>query len=165
VLNRLASFYNLPYFDVGVRLDADGEGGIEQVCGSAHYMQPGGSSLLSRGVYTMDDVRAEALRRTDKNMHDQLANENYIKGVQVDRPAVISVNMLIASLAVNDFLARLHPFRLDGNDEFAAQTVSLTQGEFMRFPEGPSCPAFAARVGLGDRTPLLDMPALSEEGQ
>lgn len=163
ILNRLATFYNLPYFDMGVRLDADGRGGIDQICGSAHYVQPGGASLLSRGVYTMEEVRAEGLHRTNKELHDRLAKESYIKGVRVDRPAVISVNMLIASIAVNDFLARLHPFRLDDNREFAVQTVSLTQGEFMRFPEGAPCAVLAGRVGLGDRRPLLDMPVLSED--
>jgi hypothetical protein len=100
IMNRLAAYYLLPYFDVGVRLDADGKGGIDQVCGSAHYLQPGGSSLHSRGVYTMEEVRAEGLRRTDPTAYAGLVKENYIKGVRVDRPAVISVNMLVASLAV-----------------------------------------------------------------
>src|SRR5437879_8706512 len=53
VLNRLATFYSLPYFDVGVRLDADGSGGISNISGAVHYLQPGGSSLLSRGAYEM----------------------------------------------------------------------------------------------------------------
>ena len=162
VMNRLAAHYLLPYFDVGVRLDADGMGGIDQVCGSAHYVQPGGSSLFSRGVYTMEEVRAEGLRRTDPAAYAGLLKEGYIKGVRVDRPAVISVNMLVSSLAVNDFLARLHPFRLDPNAEFATQTVSLTQGEFMKFPDGEPCPMFANRVGRGDSRPLLDMPELTE---
>lgn len=41
-LNKLASFYSLPYIDVGVRLDADGHGGISQICGTVHYLRPGG---------------------------------------------------------------------------------------------------------------------------
>ena len=162
VMNRLAAYYSLPYFDVGVRLDADGKGGIDQVCGSAHYLHPGGSSLHSRGVYTMEEVRAEGLRRTDPAAYSGLVKEGYVRGVRVDRPAVISVNMLFASLAVNDFLARLHPYRLDPNGDFATQTVSLTQGEFVKVPEGEPCPMFANRVGRGDTRPLLDMPELSE---
>lgn len=164
VLNRLAAYYLLPYFDLGVRLDADGKGGIDQVCGSAHYLQPDGSSLHSRGVYTMEEVRAEGLRRTDPVAYAARLKEGYIRGVRVDRPAVISVNMLVASLAVNDFLARLHPFRLDPNAEFATQTVSLTQGELIKVPEGDPCPMFARIVGRGDAPLLLDMPELSEGG-
>jgi len=101
--------------------------------GGSHYLQPGGSSLHSRGVYTMEEVRAEGLRRTDPTAYAGLLKEGILKGIRVDRPAVISVNMLIAGVAVNDFLARIHPFRLDPNGDFAAQTVSLTQGEYMRF--------------------------------
>src|SRR5439155_9479995 len=48
LLNRLAAFYLTPYFDVGVRLDAGDDGGIDQVCGAVHYIQPDGSSLADR---------------------------------------------------------------------------------------------------------------------
>ena len=111
MLNRLATFYTLPYFDVGVRLDADGSGGIDRIAGAVHYLQPGLSSLLSRGVYTMDRVQAEELRRTNPGLYRRQLEEGYLRGVEEDRPAVISVNMFFASLAVNDFLARLHPYR------------------------------------------------------
>ena len=50
LLNKLATFYVIPYFDLGVKLEADGRGGVDQVCGTVHYLQPGGSSLLSRHV-------------------------------------------------------------------------------------------------------------------
>lgn len=164
LMNKLSAFYLLPYFDLGVRLDADGRGGIDQACGSSHYLQPGGSSLHSRGVYTMEEVRAEGLRRTDRSAYERQVKEGYVRGVRVDRPAVISVNMLVAAIAVNDFLARVHPFRLDSNGEFAMQTVSLTQGELMRLPDGDACPMFAGKVGRGDVLPLLGTPELSEGG-
>src|SRR6185369_11165143 len=63
LLNRLATFYTMPYIDVGVRLDADGRGGIDQISGAVHYLQPGKSSLHSRGVYNMDRVNAEEIHR------------------------------------------------------------------------------------------------------
>lgn len=120
LLNRIASFYLLPYFDLGVRLDADGRGGVEQVCGTVHYLKPGGSSLLSRGVYTLEEVRAEGLQRTDPEAYREHLRSKYIIGVQEDRPAVISVNMQIASMAVNEMLARIHPFRDEPNGRYAA---------------------------------------------
>jgi len=49
-LNRISSYYVIPYFDVGIDLQADGQGGISQITGAVHYIQPGGSSLLSRRV-------------------------------------------------------------------------------------------------------------------
>lgn len=40
-LSRLATYYCIPYIDVGVRLDADGQGGIDQIAGAIHYLSPG----------------------------------------------------------------------------------------------------------------------------
>src|SRR5215471_3249028 len=77
MLNRLATFYNLPYFDVGVRLDADGAGGIERIAGAVHYLQPRGSSLLSRGVYTLARLEAEEIRRADPEMYRRQVKEGY----------------------------------------------------------------------------------------
>ena len=75
---------------------------------------------------------------------------------------MISVNMHYASLAVNEFLARLHPYRDDGNEEFAWFGNSLTQSRLFQAGDGKPCPTLSRHVGRGDVTPLLDMPALSE---
>lgn len=165
-LDRLSTYYSLPYFDVGIRLDADGLGGVDQVCGSVHYLQPDASSLLSRGVIANEQADAEAMKRTDPKTYEDLLKQKYIKGVQEDRPAVISVNMFFAALAINEFLARLHPYRLDDNGEFDWVTISLTQFNInSEFREANPCTAFARFTGRGDVIPLLDMPALNLEGQ
>ncbi len=54
-LNRIAVAYTQPYFDVGVRLDADGNGGIEDIWGTVHYVQPDGSSLAERQLHRPTD--------------------------------------------------------------------------------------------------------------
>ncbi len=162
LLNRLAAFYCLPYIDVGVRLEADGVGGVSQVCGGAQYLQPGGSSLISRGVITPDEIEAEALRRTNPAEYEQRLKVGYIRGIREERPAVISVNMFFASLAVNEFLARLHPFRDDPNSDYAWTSISLTQMQTYPKPDGVACARLAKHVGRGDMTPLLNMPILSD---
>jgi len=163
LLNRLAVFYLLPYFDVGVKLEADGQGGVDQICGTVHYLQPDGSSLLSRGTYTIEQVRAAALKRADPEAYRDQLQSNYIVGVQEERPAVISVNLLFASLAVNEFLARLHPYRDDPNGDFATYRISLTQARVIQDADGAPCQSLARHAGRGDVNPMLDMPALSEE--
>ena len=70
--------------------------------------------------------------------------------------------MQIASMAVNEFLARLHPYRYDPNADFATVRTSLIQGETYRECDTDSSPAFDRYVGRGDLRPLLDMPALTE---
>jgi len=161
LLNRLATFYQLAYFDLGVKLEADGKGGVDQVCGTVHYLKPGGSSLLSRNVYTLEQVRAAGLYRSDPAAYRDLRERGYIKGVPEDRPAVIQLNSLIASLAVNELLARLHPYRLDPNEEFAIHRVSLSHGIYEHAVDGEPCTLLARHIGRGDVHPLLDMPELS----
>lgn len=162
LLNRLCAYYVMPYFDVGVRLDADGHGGVDQIAGTVHYLQPDGSSLLSRGVYTHERLQAEALRRADPERYKALRREKYIIGVNEDRPAVISVNTFFAAHAVNELLARLHPFRDDPNGLYAAYGASLTQARLVAEPDGDPCSVLARKVGRGDALPLLGMPSLSE---
>jgi hypothetical protein len=165
LLNTLATYYQLPYFDLGVRIHAVREGPrqgeIVEACGSVHYLTPGGSSLVSRGLFSLDDVRAAGLARTDPEAHAQQIADGYISGIAVRRPAVISLNMLIASLAVNELLSRLHPFRDDPNEAFAHIEVSLGEMAMFRDPKPGACPVFRGDVGKGDKWPLLDMPELS----
>jgi hypothetical protein len=64
------------------------------------------------GFYGRDGRRAF----NDPAAHARQVKDGYIKGVPANRPSVISVNMFGASLAVNEFLARLHPFREESNE-------------------------------------------------
>jgi hypothetical protein len=86
----------------------------------------------------------------------------YIRNVAEDRPAVISINMQIASTAVNEFLARIHPYRYDENARSAIVRVSFIQGATYREAEGPASGIFFRAIGKGDVRPLLAMPELSE---
>src|SRR5204863_5832847 len=92
ILNRIATFYLIPFIDVGVRLDADGKGGIQQICAAIHYLLPGGSSLLSRGVITSDQITSDALHRHQPDHAARLVDEGYIKKADVHSPAVVSIN-------------------------------------------------------------------------
>lgn len=163
LLNRISSFYILPYFDIGVRLIADGAGGVEQVCGSVHYLKPGGSSLLSRGLYTLDQAHAAALFSTDPVAYAEQVGDGYIEGVHEEKPAVMSVNMVYAALAVNELLARLHPYRLDPNAEYDRHTISLSHGIYEHAAHDVPCALLSNHLGRGDVIPLLDMPALSDK--
>ena len=162
LLNRLAAYYVLPYFDLGVKLEADGKGGIDEACGAVHYLRPDGSTLYDRNVYTLDQLKAEGLHRTDPAAYREQVRAGYIRGVAEDRPAVISINTQIASQAVNELLARLHPYRHDSNADSAVARVSFIQNATYREAEGKSSSMFAAHIGKADVRPLLSMPELSE---
>lgn len=164
LMNRIAAFYVLPYFDVGVALDADDAGRITQVCGYIHYVQPDLSSMVSRGAVSMEDVRAEGERRRNPAHHAELQRAGYIRNVREDRPAVISVNTVFSGLIVNEFLARLHDFRDEPGDLYA--TIGFSLSQMAIYPEaetGTPCRLFARHVGRGDTDLMLDMPEFSAE--
>lgn len=164
ILNKLASHYLIPYIDMGVRIDADGKGGIDSINGAVHYIQPCGSSLLSRGVYTQDGLDAAMMHRHSQELYKERAKQGYIKGVRVDQPAVISVNMYIASTAFNEFLARIHPYRIEPNSKYAQRRIVISDPEAsVDLPDGECCRVFSRLAALGDQEPLLGFQDLSND--
>ncbi len=162
VLNKLASTYCIPYFDIGVGLQADGNGGISHISGAINYLQPDGSSLLSRGAFSLDDVQADALRRGNPDEYADRLASGYITGADVARPAVITVNMIFSGLGVFEFLNRMHEMRDESNGRFAMQRISLSHNLSDISEDGGRCMVVSRCLGQGDLDPLLGMPGLSE---
>jgi len=160
--NRIAAYYQQAYVDVGVGLAADGLGGISTISGAINYYAPGHQSLLERGAITEGQIRAEETRRTDPVRFAELRRQKYIQGVDVDRPAVISVNMFFAALAMNEFLARIHSFRNVDNDEFGTVRGDLCECALLREPTLSSGGHLSRYVGAGDQSPLLGRVSLQE---
>jgi hypothetical protein len=158
--NRIAAYYLLPYIDVGVSLAANGVGGIATISGAINYYAPGQQSLLERGAITEAQIRAEETKRTDPERFTELRKQKYIQGVEVDRPAVISVNTFFAALAVNEFLARIHAFRNIDNDEFGTVRGDLCEFALLREPGLASTGHLYRYVGAGDQSPLLGRVSL-----
>lgn len=165
LLNRLATFYLIPYLDLGIRLDADQDSGdIIQVSGAVHYLQPHRGNLITRRAISMDRVAAEGEMIDDPENYQRLRKEGYIKGVTEQRPAVISLNMQFSSIAVTELLARLHPYRTESNAKYACRRDSLSHMETIFEPEADEpCEMWARDLGRGEVKPLLGMPALSEK--
>ncbi|MDA3939472.1 MAG: ThiF family adenylyltransferase [Spirochaetia bacterium] len=160
-LNRLCTFYLIPYFDIGVKLKADDIGGVSEVCGTIRYLEPDGSSLLSRGAINQEKISAEDMHLENPKLYNQLRREKYIQGVNEESPAVISINTMLSSMAVNDFLARIHPYRNQDNSDIESIAINLCELEFVKSPKSISA-AKPLYVGMGDMVPVLDMPSLSE---
>jgi hypothetical protein len=106
-------------------------------------------------------VRSENLLRTNLAAYAEQRASGYIEGVDEGKPAVVSVNAFIASLAANEFLARLHPFRSCANRESAVTRVNYMEVLVVREEEGEPCSLLARHVGRGDVNPLLDLASLS----
>lgn len=162
LLNQLCSFYLIPYFDLGVKLEADGIGGIEKICGTVHYLQPKRSSLITRGVYTIEDMRAESQYRKNPVEYEHLKSDGYIRNVNVNSPAVISVNMQIASHAINELLNRIHPYKAEHPSNYAASTIDISESYIVNTNETDFVidDYLNKKSGRGDITPFIEISEL-----
>jgi hypothetical protein len=116
---------------------------------------------MSRGVYSQADLDAAFMKKQELERYKEMVKAGYVRGVKVDRPAVISLNMVIAAYAVNEMLARLTPYRVDPNSTFAQRRISLSDPlASSNDGDGEACPAFAKRVGYGTTEPLLGVMGL-----
>lgn len=162
VMNCISTYYSIPYIDTGVLLEADGLGGIKDISGKINYVIPGGSSLLSRGLISMERVKEEGLKRTNPEMYEQQKGEGYILGSDQPRPAVISVNFFAAAMAVLELLNRIHPYRYETPNFYNESTFTLTDLEIHNESCTEPCMAFFKMVGRGDTIPLLGQPQFQE---
>jgi hypothetical protein len=101
------------------------------------------------------------MRRVNPELYRRQLGEGYITGVLEDRPAVITINTFFASLMVNEFLARLHPYRNRPNSDFAYVGGNLAEGVLLTESEQAPCATLGKHVGRGDVEPLIDRPMLS----
>lgn len=163
IADLIAAAFLLPLFDVGVVIPVRKKGGafaIADVCGRIDYVQPGGSSLQDRGVYTPESLRGEYLRKVAPDAHQQELDAGYIKGLVEEAPAVIALNMRAAAACVNEFISRAFPFRLESNRLYARTQFSLAACEEEHFSEDVFKRMPNHLLARGDTEPLLGLPAL-----
>lgn len=162
LISQLTNFYLIPYFDLGVRLDSDGKGNIVSIVASIHYIKPGYSTLLSRKLYTAERLFDDGLLRQDPNEFKKREEAGYVRNANVDRPAVISINMQISSMAINEFLNRIHSFKDEPPSCYAKVMMDYSAGCIENVPEKEFEPDSNAKkwTGRGDYKPFLRMTEL-----
>lgn len=165
VADLVAQAFLIPLIDMGVtiptRATRAGGRAIADVVGRIDYVQPFGSSLADRQVFTPASLRAEYLARVDPECWEAERKEGYIRGAPNEAPSVIALNMRAASAAMLEYIARLMPFRHDDNRGKARTLFELGAGEETHISEDDftlSGPGIAAR-GLAE--PLLGLPSLA----
>jgi hypothetical protein len=63
-------------------------------------------------------------------------------------------------MAVNEFLARIHPYRYNSNVDFAITRFSISDAYIQRESDGTPDAYLAKYMGRGNMIPLLNMPEL-----
>jgi len=105
VLNAMAFQYYVPVLDLGVELQARGAAG-----GRIAWLAPGSACLWCMAVLDPERVRIEQLPQA--TYLDEV-QRGYVEGLDEPAPAVVSINGVVASLAVTELLARVTRFAGD----------------------------------------------------
>ncbi|MBB5442710.1 MULTISPECIES: ThiF family adenylyltransferase [unclassified Paraburkholderia] len=168
IADLIAAAFLLPLFDVGVVIPVrkkEDTFAIADVCGRIDYVQPGGSTLRDRGIYTPESLRGEYLRNVAPEAHQQEFEAGYLRGLVDEAPAVITLNMRAASACVNEFIARAYPFRLEPNGLYARTEFSLAACEEEYSAETAFTRTSNPILARGSAEPLLGMPMLKGPGR
>ena len=120
--------------------------------------------MLTRGVYTIEDLKASSQYRKNPEEYENLKKNSYIKNLNVNSPAVISINMEIASHAVNEFLNRIHPYKSEKPSNYAVTTIDMTENCIINLNELDLTPDeyLKKRTGKGDITPFIEFSELTK---
>ena len=155
-LNLISTYYLVPLIDIGVKLVADGKGGVDSINGNVHYVNPGSETLLERGVFTQEQLNAESLRRVSPQEYEK--RKAYFDNLDVESPAVISVNMAFAAFSVNEMLARFHPYRYSDNTKFSHTCINLSDWDINTSAVNETKSKSALRhIGIGNLEPELEI--------
>ncbi len=164
IADLVAKAFMIPLIDMGVTIPTrrlpGGHAAIVEVMGRIDYVQPFGATLADRQVYTPASLRAEYLAQADPETFAAEQREGYIKGAPEEAPSVLALNMRAASAAMLEFVARMFPFRHDGNRGHARTLFALADGDEDRLAEDAFARVESHDVGRGAAEPLLGLPAL-----
>jgi hypothetical protein len=157
IINRLAVYYQVPVFDMGVKIDSQNTA-IRSVNGRVTTLMAGLPCLFCRGRITTDHVRSESMAAVNPIEAEQLRREGYAPELQEPAPAVIPFTTAIAASAVTEFLHRLSGFM--GSDRKSNEVLHLFDQTRIRTNAGRAEEECFCQnpwyFGRGDVEPLLD---------
>lgn len=157
LLTRLAIYYFIPVFDLGVRIDSE-EGIIKSIQGRVTTLIPSVACLFCRGRITTERIRAESIHLLNPTEAERLRKDGYIPELENTAPAVIPFTTTVASTAVSEFLHRLTGYL--GAERETSEVLHLFNltriGTNNRIPTTDCICDDRNYWGRGDTTPLLD---------
>lgn len=100
ILNELSLAYLIPYIDIGTEIYAK-EQTIEHVGGRVNLVLPNGPCLHCMGQIDVEEARTFLSSEEELRIAQE---KGYIRGHDEASPSVVSLNGIMASLAVTEFL-------------------------------------------------------------
>lgn len=150
-INKIASAYLIPYFDlgVGIKLDPKDPKNLNHATARCHYIQPDKSCLLDREAFSAERLADENYRRDEPEFYKLLKEAGYT-GENAEVQAVMTQTMEAAILAMDDLRARLLNYRVDPNKDFDQQDRSFTHGYYEHFSHSTQNVALKDFIATGD---------------
>lgn len=152
VLNALSFAYGVPVIDLGVELQAQGSmGGRVTIAG------PDAGCLWCTGLIDERRLRAE---QSPPALRDAQRVLGYVPDLDVPEPSVVSINGVVASLAVTEVLDRLVHFRPASALPASMLIYRLADGTVRRVAAQSGGCSFCSgsNVGAGDSAILPTRP-------
>ena len=159
VLNRLVKAYNLLYFDLAAGIDAR-EGAVESAGGRVAVVVPDGPCLNCMGEI---DRREADYFLSSPSVQDQARMRGYASGWDLPNPSVVSLNGVISSMAVNEFMLGVTGLR--PAETFTVFYLDSPPSSFQRATRrsilaDPDCFTCSLR-GVGDKAGIAGMAPTS----
>jgi len=112
-LNRLAYFYLIPVFDMGLAMAVAKPPavGMADISARVTTLIPPEACLMCRGAVDRELAAEDDLRRQDPTEYDRRKREAYVRGAGNPNPAVVTFTTEVACMAMNELLNRIVGFR------------------------------------------------------
>ncbi len=107
IMNELAVSYHIPYFDIGVGIHTS-NGKVSSAGGYVNTFIPGGPCLICSD--SIDQEEASYFLAKEEQREFQ-RDQGYISGLDTPAPAVVSLNGLLVSAAINELLVYISGIR------------------------------------------------------
>jgi len=158
ILNRLAIYYYIPVFDLGVGIDST-NGRINKIQGRVTTLLGGYACLFCRERIDSKVILSESLEALNPDEAKERRKEGYIPELNDPAPSVISFTTNVASLAINELLHRLTGFM--GSDRESNEILMLFDELEIRrnsqFSKEDCICGNKNNILRGDVRPLLDI--------
>lgn len=158
-LNRLAHFYLIPVFDMGIVIEPSKEGTkLLALQGRLTVLWPGNTCLLCRGEVNARTAAEEHLKRSDPMGYERRKDERYVVGGGDPNPAVITFTTEVATMAVNELIHRITGFKAHGSQNHVIRFFNRGEDCTPGAKHREGCPICNSEDywGLGDVEPFMD---------
>jgi molybdopterin/thiamine biosynthesis adenylyltransferase len=152
VLNRIAYQYLIPVIDTGINIQINKDGTLHNAAGRVTVLLPDEPCLSCLDILNPEQLSREAMQYSSDGTQPHI---EYVTGQTAHAPAVISLNGVVAALAVTEFLDLLTPLE-NQRDPNNFQCYRVTAGIVQLYPKEnlTGCTICGEVKGQGDTVEL-----------